>query len=44
LEENILKFEAPVVMRDKAHIFKNLKKQVKLQGKEMITSKKKPRA
>jgi len=37
LEENISETKAPVIMGDKAYISK------KLQGKEMITRKKKPR-
>jgi len=43
LEENISKIEAPVIIGDKAYISKNLQKQAKLQGKEMITPKKNPR-
>jgi len=43
LEENISETKAPVIMGDKASISKKLQKQAKLQGKEMITPKKKPR-
>jgi len=43
LEENISETKAPVIMGDKAYISKKLQKQAKLQGKEMITPKKKPR-
>jgi len=43
LEENISETKAPVSIGDKAYISKKLQKQAKLQGKEMITSKKKPR-
>jgi len=43
LEENISETKAPVIVGDKAYISKKLQKQAKLQGKEMITPKKKPR-
>jgi len=43
LEENISETKAPVIMGEKAYISKKLRKQAKLQGKEMITPKKKPR-
>jgi len=43
LEENISETNAPVIIGEKAYISKKLQKQAKLQGKEMITPKKKPR-
>jgi len=43
LEKNISETKAPVVMGVKAYISKKLQKQAKLQDKEMITPKKKPR-
>jgi len=42
-KENISEIKAPVIMGEKAYISKKLQKQAKLQGKEMITPKKKPR-